>query len=255
MTVPCSVILVRTRFPENIGMAARACANMGVSRLTLVDPERWDHDRAAPLATGKGLDVLASVTVTSTLAEAIKGHTMAFGTTARTGGWRTGVMTPRNAAAKIAGHTATMGEGATAALVFGPEDRGLENAEIAQCTHLITIPTAPEASSLNLAQAVLVVLYECFTASLEHAYHPDRMPKGRKTSRAATLEEQELLFATLEKTLGQIDFLPKDNAEWFMQPLRRFFQRAALRRHEFDLFMGICRQIPRLDKNSRSNAL
>lgn len=250
MTVPCSVILVRTRFPENIGMAARACANMGVSRLILVDPERWDYDKAAPLATGKGLDVLANVTVTPTLAEALKGHTMAFGTTARTGGWRTGVMTPRKAAAKIAGD-AVSDEDAAAALVFGPEDRGLENAETAQCAHLITIPTAPEASSLNLAQAVLVVLYECFTASLEHAYHPDRMPKGRKTSRAATLEEQELLFATLEKTLGQIDFLPKDNAEWFMRPLRLFFQRAALRRHEFDLFMGICRQTLRQDKNPR----
>lgn len=251
MTVPRSVILVRTRFPENIGMAARACANMGVSRLVLVDPELWDYDKAAPLATGKGLDVLANVTVMPTLAEALKGHTMAFGTTARTGGWRTGVMTPRKAAAKIAGYAATEDKDAAVALVFGPEDRGLENAETAQCTHLITIPTAPEASSLNLAQAVLVVLYECFTASLEHAYHPDRMPKGRKTSRAATLEEQELLFATLEKTLDQIDFLPKDNAEWFMRPLRLFFQRTALRRHEFDLFMGICRQTLRRDKNSR----
>ena len=251
--LPSSVILVRTRFPENIGMAARACANMGVSRLILVAPERWDYDKAAPLATGKGQEVLANVTTVPTLAEALKGHTMAIGTTARTGGWRTSVMTPRKAAAKIAEHIATTetaaAEDTTAvALVFGPEDRGLENMETAQCTHLVTIPTAPDASSLNLAQAVLILLYECFTASLEHAYHPDRAPKGRKTSRAATLEEQELLFATLEETLSRIDFLPRENAGWFMRPLRQFFQRAALRRHEFDIFMGICRQIPHPDK-------
>lgn len=243
---PVSVILVHTRFPENIGMAARALANMGVERLTLVAPERWEYDKAAPLATGKGLAVLDSIRVVPTLADALAGNTLAFGTTARTGGWRSNVMTPRKAAATVAEHCGSAEEEASVAFVFGPEDRGLENAETSLCTHLVTIPTSPDASSLNLAQAVLLVLYETFTASLEHAYHPDRMPKGKKNSRAATLEEQELLFTTLEKTLTGIEFLPRDNPEWFMQPLRRFFRRAVLRRHEFDLFMGICRRTLRL---------
>lgn len=244
--LPLTVILVRPRFPENIGMAARACANMGARDLVLVEPERWEYDKAAPLATGKGLDVLAAVRVVPSLTEALKNHTLAFGTTARTGGWRANVLTPRKAAAKITEHCRETGDNASVALVFGPEDRGLENTDTALCSHLVTIPTAPEASSLNLAQAVLVLLYECFTASLEHSFHLDREPKGRKTSRMATLEEQELLFATLENTLAGIDFLPKENGGWFMLPLRRFFHRAALRRHEFDLFMGICRQIARL---------
>lgn len=241
-----TVVLVHTRFPENIGMAARACANMGVTDLVLVAPERWEYDKAVPLATGKGLAVLDTVRVVPTLAEALVGHTVAFGTTARTGGWRANVMTPRKAAAFIADmRKADGGENTSVALVFGPEDRGLENAETSLCSHLVTIPTAPDASSLNLAQAVLILTYECFTASLTHAYHPDRPPKGQKTSRAATMDEQELLFETLEKTLTRIEFLPDDNAEWFMQPLRRFFRRAVLRRHEFDLFMGICRRIRR----------
>lgn len=243
---PITVILVRPRFPENIGMAARACANMGVRDLVLVEPERWEYAKAAPLATGKGLDVLTNLRVMPSLTEALKGHTLAFGTTARTGGWRSGVMTPGKAAAAIAEHCGDAANEASVALVFGPEDRGLGNAETALCTHLITIPTAPEASSLNLAQAVLLILYACFTASLEHAYHPDRAPKGQKNSRAATLEEQEMLFATLEETLTRIEFLPQENAGWFMQPVRRFFRRAHLRRHEFDLFMGICRRIARL---------
>lgn len=242
--LPLSVILVRPRFPENIGMAARACANMGVRNLVLVDPERWDYAKAAPLATGKGIEVLDNLRLADSLAEALGECALAVGTTARTGGWRTNVTTPRKAATAIVERCGN--ENASAALVFGPEDRGLENAEVSLCTHLVTIPTSPEASSLNLAQAVLILLYECFTASLEHAYHPDRTPKGQKTSRTATIEEQELLFATLEKTLCRIDYLPTDNAGWFMRPLKRFFRRAVLRRHEFDLFMGICRQVLRI---------
>lgn len=247
---PLTVILVRPRFPENIGMAARACANMGVRNLVLVEPERWEYEKAAPLATGKGIEVLTNARVMPSLADALKGHTMAFGTTARTGGWRTNVMTPEKAASAMAEHCRDSLDEASVALVFGPEDRGLENAETALCTHLVTIPTAPEASSLNLAQAVLLMTYSCFIASLEHAYHPDRAPKGKKNSRAATIDEQEMLFATLEETLTRIDFLPKNNAGWFMQPLRRFFQRSHLQRHEFDLFMGVCRHIARYARHS-----
>lgn len=237
-----TVVLVRPRFPENIGMAARACANMGASGLTLVDPERWEHDKAAPLATGKGLEFLDNIRVTDTLAEALAAHSHAFGLTARTGGWRQGVIPPKKAAAAINEH---ISQGGSVALVFGPEDRGLENPEIELCTNLVTIPTAPGASSLNLAQSVLLMLYECFTASLDHAYHPAQPPRGRKSSRQATVEEQELLFATLRQTLLDIEFLPEDNPDWFMQPLRRFFRRAVPRKHEFDIFMGILRNMRR----------
>ena len=241
-----SVVLVRPRFPENIGMAARACANMGIEKLVLVNPERWVYAKAAPLATGKGLVILDSARHVPTLAQALTEFTTAFGMTARTGGWRSGVLTPKKAAAVIASKLADPETVERIALVFGPEDRGLENAEVGLCSHLVTIPTAPDASSLNLAQSVLLVAYECFNASLEHTYHPDRTPKGRKRSRTTTLEEQEFLFKTLQKTLIQIEFLPNNNAEWFMQPLRRFFRRASIQRHEFDLLMGICRRILRL---------
>ena len=238
-----TVVLVRPKFPENIGMVARACANMGVHHLSLVDPERWNYDKAAPLATGKGLDILDDIRIYSSLREALTGHSHAFGATARTGGWRQDVMPPRKAATVM---VQNLSDGGRMALVFGPEDRGLGNAEIELCTGLVTIPTAPDASSLNLAQAVLILLYECFTATLAHTYHPDRTPKGRKTSRQATLEEQELLFSTVQESLASIEFLPRDNPEWFMQPVRRFFRRAVLRRHEYDIFMGICRHILRL---------
>ena len=260
------IVLVRTRFPENIGMAARAAANMGISDLVLVNPERWDRDKAAPLATGKGLDVLHAARITPTLADALGGCIRAFGTTARTGGWRQQTVTPSTAAESII--TAIAGEfGSTGcavpetaipaekpaqqgapeyvALVFGPEDKGLENAEIELCTDLVTIPTAPGASSLNLAQSVLLLAYECFTKSLVHACPIEKKSCAGKHSRLTTIQEQETLFASLQQVLERVDFLPKNNPEWFMLPLRRFFRRASLHRHEFDLFMGICRNISR----------
>ena len=235
-----SVILVRPRFSENIGMIARACANMGVSDLVLVEPRRWEKEKALPLATPQGAAILDRVRIAPTLSDALAPCTHAFGTTARTGGWRQGVLSPRQAAADV---NAAMKDSGRVALVFGPEDRGLENTEIELCTGLISIPTAPDASSLNLAQAMLLILYECFTASLAHAFHPEKKPKNKTESRLATVAEQEKLFLTLRDMLTGIDFFSADNPDWFMLPLRRFFHRSALRRHEFDLFMGMCRQI------------
>ncbi|MEF2808254.1 MAG: TrmH family RNA methyltransferase, partial [Desulfovibrio sp.] len=82
------VVLVNTRFPENVGMAVRACANMGCSELTLVTPEMWIPEKAAPLATAKGAPLLSRVKVVSSLAEAIGDCHLILATTARTGGWR-----------------------------------------------------------------------------------------------------------------------------------------------------------------------
>lgn len=243
-----SVILVRTRFPENIGMAARACANMGASRLVLVQPERWVYEKAAPLATGQGRAFLDHIEICSSLGEALKKQTHAFGCTARTGGWRQDVMPPGKAA-RLINELDAQGEteeGPAVALVFGPEDAGLANSEIELCSHLVTIPTAPETASLNLAQAVLILLYECFTASLRHSYHPEKSPKQRRQSRLSTVEEQEILFTQLQTALQHIEFLPEKNPEWFMRPLRRFLRKAALQRHEFDILMGICRKMLRL---------
>ena len=239
-----SVILTRPRFPENIGMAARACANFGVSSLILVAPELWIFEKAAPLATPQALKILDNVIIVPTLREALASFAVAYGTTARSGGWRNGIISAEKAGSEIAARHASPENGSTA-LVFGPEDTGLENHEVELCSRLVSIPTMPGASSLNLAQAVLLVLYECFKASLEHGFHPAQKPKGRKISPPATVEEQERFFEKIKETLLSIDFLPENNPDWFMQPLRRFFRRSGMRRHEIDLFMGICRDINR----------
>lgn len=241
-----SVIMVRPRFPENIGMAARAMANMGVVDLVLVSPERWDKEKALPLATRQAEDILRSARVEDSLAAALAPCTVAFGTTARTGGWRKAALDPGDAAVRA---REVARRGGRAALVFGSEDRGLSNAETELCTHLVTIPTASEHCSLNLAQAVLLVLYECARADRELPFAPQGQardwtrPARGEASRRATLAEEQRLLATLQDTLVAIDHLPRDNTAWFMRPMRRFVRKSRLRRHEFDMFMGICRQV------------
>lgn len=231
-----SVILFRPKFSENVGSAARACANMGISRLVVVDPSHFDMERARVLATSKGGLVLDAMRITATLNEAVADAETVYGTTARLGGWRTGIVTPELAAPDIC---ATLAGGGRVAVVFGPEDAGLSNQETMLCSRLINIPTAGEATSLNLSQAVLLVCYEIFKSSLAAA--------GKKPaatgSRPVTHAEREALFATLAETLLAIDFLKPDNPDYWMLPVRRFIERVGLKRQECNMLMGVCRQV------------
>ena len=212
------LVLVRTRFPENIGTAARASANFGHSPLYLVRPERWTREKALPLATSQGAPLLDTLTVCDDLAEAVAPCSLVVGTTARTGGWRRQLSTPRQAAAEVA---ARLAAGEQVALVFGPEDRGLSKA--------------------HLAQAVLLLVYECRLA-LPGA---PRLDDHGALSRRVTREERDLLDATLKRSLMDIGFLRPDNPDYFFLPLARFLDRADVRRHEMDLLMGICRRMAR----------
>ncbi|MBE6442797.1 MAG: RNA methyltransferase [Desulfovibrio desulfuricans] len=248
------VVLVKTRFPENIGMAARACVNMGCPVLRLVEPERWDREKARPLATPKGQGLLDAVTVHAALADAVAASSLVIGTTARTGGWRQALLSPHAAAREAA---AALARGERVSLVFGPEDRGLDNEEITHCPRLATIPTDPAASSLNLAQAVLLMTYECAEAvrdrrrGAEAAAADDRAGGGagedgaRPGGRKVTAAEQERLMAALRDMLLRLDCLHGDNPDYFFQPWRRLFGRAGLLRHEYDALMGLCRQVRR----------
>ena len=234
------VVLVKTRFPENIGMAARACANMGCPGIRLVDPERWDREKASPWATPKGQNLLDNVLVSPDLAKAVAASSLVLGTTARTGGWRQALLAPGQAAREVA---AALVRGENVSLVFGPEDRGLNNEEITHCQRLVTIPTDAAASSLNLAQAVLLMLYECANA-VRATRLPDAEKKGASGSgRAVNAEEQERLMAALKEMLLSLDYLHGDNPDYFLMPWRRMFSRAGLRRHEYDALMGLCRQV------------
>ncbi|BCS88727.1 RNA methyltransferase [Pseudodesulfovibrio sediminis] len=230
------VVLFRPKYPENIGSVARACLNMGVSDLVIVDPYNFNMDKALPLATAHARHVLETAPIVDTLEQAVDGCTAVYGTTARTGGWRKGIMNPDALAGVV---DERLRGGGRVAVVFGPEDKGLTNEETSICSGLMTIPTSREGTSLNLAQAVVVVLYECFKRSLDAPFVPDGPPEERPT----TVQEQATLFDNLQETLLAIDFLKDDNPDYWMLPVRRFFSKINLRRNEFNLLMGVCRQV------------
>lgn len=248
-----SVILVRPRFPENIGMVARAMGNMGAGELILVRPERWEKDKAEVLATSLGQRLLDAARVAGSLEEALAPFTVAIGSTARSGGWRRDICEPEEAARQA---RSVARQGGRAALVMGPEDDGLNNAEVELCTYLVNIPTAVDASSLNLAQATLLLLYECMKAdralpfAAPEGSFQTRLPARNWTAparlepvRRVTLEEEVMLIRELQDNLIAIDHLPAENSDWFMKTMRRFLRKKGLRRNEFDMLMGICRQM------------
>ncbi len=231
-----AVVLVRPKYPENVGSVARACMNMGCRRIILVNPRNWDVAKARILATPHSEALLENITIAQDLAEALAPFSVVYGTTARTGGWRKSIITPEKAGDAVAEHL-TMGE--DIALVFGPEDTGLDNGEIEICGQLICIPTHRDMTSLNLAQAVLIILYEIF----KHSLITPPAPRDFPPTRSITHKEQEVLIQRIKTSLMAIDFLHDDNPDYFMLPMRRFLQRFAMKRHEFNLLMGICRQI------------
>ena len=154
-----AVVLFRPRLAENIGAVARAACNMGLKRLIAVQPLDLDFDRMAMMATGPAVELLNRMEVHDDLAAALAPFQYVVGTTARLGGVRSDYLTPREVAQKLIELSAHN----DIALLFGPENFGLTNEELPLCHALVTIPTA-DCSSLNLAQAVMVLAYELFTA-------------------------------------------------------------------------------------------
>ena len=224
------IVLHRPRFPENIGAAARAMRNMGLRRLTVVDPENFIEARIRMMATHVAGDVVDVLNRFDSLAEAVADCGYVVGTTARLGGERQAVVTPPVMARRLI----AISHENEVALVFGPEDRGLTNQEIRLCHALVNIPTDAFAS-LNLAQAVMVMCYEVFTARTGE--------EGGFAPRLATRHELDGMYAKLRDILVAISYINPENPDYWMNRLRRFFTRMQLRAREVSIIRGIIRQV------------
>jgi tRNA/rRNA methyltransferase len=225
-----TIVLHRPKLPENVGAAARAAWNMGIQRLLLVDPENCDRSRILKMATRCAGHLVEDMEVYSDLATALKRFHYVVGTTARTGGQRRELKTPR----EMAGELVSVGVKNQIALLFGPEDRGLTNADLQHCHVLVTIPTAGF-SSLNLAQAVMILCYELLVAAKE--------PADCFVSRLASRGELEEMYEHLQETLIKINFISTGDPTPAMRNVRRFFSRVGLCSRDIRLIRGICRQI------------
>jgi len=225
-----AIVLVGTRYPENIGAAARAMLNMGFERLILVNPQNYDLARINKMATHAAAVVVEKLEVFDNLEDALADFNYVVGTTARLGGQRKVVGSPARLAQKLVPLSAHN----RIAILFGPENRGLSNVDIRSCQTLVNIPTA-KFSSLNLAQAVMVVCYELFRYSLDKP--------GEFAPRLANQHELGAMYDQLKDVLMRISFIDPDNPDYFMNNLRHFFGRMQLRAKEVQIIRGLCRQV------------
>jgi tRNA/rRNA methyltransferase len=224
-----AIVLFRPRLAENIGAAARAACNMGLRRLVAVQPGDLDRERMAMMATGPAVSLLDDMEVHDDLGQALGPFQYIVGTTARLGGVRNDYCTPREMAARLI----DISRHNEVALLFGPENFGLTNEELPFCHALVTIPTA-DCSSLNLAQAVMVLAYELRLAVSD---------RPRFVPRLANSAELSSMYAMLQETLLKINFISHQNPEHWMFNVRRLFSRHGLRAREAQVIKGICRQI------------
>ena len=223
------IVLVGTTHPGNIGAVARAMKNMGLSDLALVNPRHFPHKEATARASG-AIDVLEHARVFDSLADAVADCVFVAGASARSRAIDWPCLEPRECARRLLQESAA----GPAAAVFGPEKFGLTNADLDLCDSLLTIPTNPDFSSLNLAMAVQVVTYELRLAAREGV-----PPAPAPEAPPATREEMELFYKHLQEVLLEIRFLDPDNPRHLMRRLRRLFVRAGPDKNEINILRGI----------------
>ncbi|MDL1981771.1 MAG: RNA methyltransferase, partial [Deltaproteobacteria bacterium] len=180
--------------------------------------------------THAAAEVVEQIEFYEELKEALSPYSYVVGTTARIGKHRQSVNNP----SKLAQSLIPISRDNNIAIIFGPEDRGLSNEDIRYCDALVNIPTA-DFSSINLAQAVMIVCYEIFNAGCteSHNFIP----------RFATRHELEGMYDQLKDILVRISYINNKNPDYWMNKLRHFFTRLHLQAREVSIIRGICRQI------------
>ena len=227
---PIRIVLCRPSHPGNIGAAARAMKTMGLTDLRLVEPERYPAPEAQWMAT-HAVDVLEQAKVHATLNEAISDCVAAFALSARYREWSPQVLDVRSAAARAVEMDDKV------AFVFGNETAGLTNEEVFECQTLVHIPTAPESSSLNLAQAVQIVAYELRMAV-------DVAIPFQRTEKLATVRDLEGLYSHLEEAAVRSGFYVPGSGSKLPERLRRLFSRvSAMERDEVNIVRGLLKAL------------
>lgn len=212
------VVLDHPQNLVNIAGVVRSMKNMGLRRLRLVQPAEFDAWRIEGIAH-RSEDVIEAAEMFETLEDAVADCVFVLGTTARARTAQRNYGRPR---ALAPGLVARAGEGAVA-VVFGREDRGLTNQALDLCDGVVVIPTDPDYSSMNLAQACLLTVYEIFLAA-EGAEQP--LPRGKRSTRLATREEMESMLSALEDGLSRIDFFKARSPDSVMRTFRTLLARA-----------------------------
>ena len=251
---PPVVILARPQLGENIGAAARAMKNCGLTDLRLVAPrDGWPNPAALPLAAA-GKDIIESAEVYKTLGDALHDVTFLVATSARPRDMAKSVLDPRTAAPLLVRHHEEVKDaGSYAGLLFGAERSGLDNDELALADVIVQADLNPEATSLNLSQAVFLMAWEWRVAALQHSAARQVISKGaglRKTAYPkipadtaiipATGAARDFFFTRLETILDKRQFFGSpEMAPVVKRNLRTYFTRGTPTEQELNTLHGI----------------
>ena len=250
------IVMVNTTLPANIGSALRAMKTMGLCKLVLVSPKTYPHPDIDALAAG-ATDLIDQIEIVETLEDAIKDCHIVFGTSARSRTIPWPLLDARPAAQKSM--KAVLQEQQEVAVIFGREDRGLTNEELALANFHVTIPVNTEYGVLNVAQAIQIICYEMRMAATELMEHQvDDKATMKVTEDDAmewdeplvTHEQMEQFYPHIQKMLEEIEFLDPKNPRLLPLRLRRLFGRIQLDRMEYHLLRGIFSRVQALNKGT-----
>jgi tRNA/rRNA methyltransferase len=203
---------------------------MGVEQLVVVKPGDCNLAKILKMATYSAIEVVEQMQVFDDLRDALGPFNYVVGTTARRGERRQVIRSPFDLVKSLA----PISQNNRVAILFGPENRGLSNEEIRFCHRLVNIPTH-HFSSINLAQAVMIICYELFTTH--------KIESSTFVPRLASRHELDGMYDQLKDILVRISYINSENPDFWMNKLRYFFTRLQLRAREVSIIRGICRQI------------
>lgn len=250
------IVLVETSHPGNVGAVARAMKNMMLESLYLVQPKQFPDSHAMARSSG-AVDVLDKAVVCDSLAEAIADCHLVIAASARS----RYISWPTTSAPEAALKLLKNAQQAPVALVFGREDRGLNNEELDHCNFMVQLPANPDFSSLNIAAAVQVFSYEIRKAFLEIKEQQSAldvvMDKENNLSaedRLASGDNLKRLFSHFETTLVDVNFMPEHRTRTLMRKLKRFFNKSQITEEEVSIFRGILSEMNRLSSINKERS-
>ena len=223
------IVLVGTTHPGNIGAAARAMKNMGFRNLSLVKPKEFPSD-VATYRSKASKDILENALIFNNLQEAVVDCELVIGTSARDRKVPWPILSPKESAEEVSKSLKTH----KIAIVFGREDRGLTNEELGLCNYHVHIPTDPEYSSLNLSQAVQILVYEIRMAVLSDDENQDYWDVE-----LANNNQTEMLIQHMDELMQEVEFYDVDNPRKLLLRVRRFFKRSRIDVMETNIFRGL----------------
>lgn len=250
------IVMVNTTLPANIGSALRAMKTMGLSKLVLVAPKTYPHPDIDALAAG-ATDLIEQIEIVESLEDAIKDCHLVFGTSARTRTIPWPLLDARPAAQKSM--KAVLQDQQEIAVIFGREDRGLTNEELAMANYHVTIPVNSDYGVLNVAQAIQIISYEMRMATVElmdKVVNPDAIMQVTDEDAMqwdeplVTHEQMEQFYPHIEKMLADIEFMDPKNPRLLPLRLRRLFGRIQLDKMEYHLLRGIFTRVQALNNGT-----